>query len=268
MACCPPAALYSDTIRRVLLPSVEQEKKPTMAKRSRDESDEERKGRNRLKKAAKQIGSTSSGHEDEQEETPIQALSARSDTHSLPLASHTDSSVFYKKRVNLSISLPPGSLGNIKQSMEDSLRRFLLKYLDGLKGVLMAFENIKIKESGTILNELPHIHYNITVDALVFSPSVGYKLSGVVTESFHSHLSLLVNGYFNASLAAEEMRKAGFKFDQSLEQWCQQADGDLQVINKDDFVTFICQHMYESVGLISLAGANPVWTPSMKSDEG
>ena len=46
--------------------------------------------------------------------------------------------VFFRKRAKLSISLLPWSLRNCKQSVENSIRKMLLKYSDGLGGILMA----------------------------------------------------------------------------------------------------------------------------------
>ena len=156
------------------------------------------------------------------------------------------------------MSLLPNSLGDVVKRIEDSLRDFLLKYSDGFEGVLLSFENVKTLGQGSILNELPHIHYDVEMDALVFRPTIGCNLSGLVTEaSFHSHLSLVVHRYFNASISAEEMRKAGFDFDSGLEQWCWQDGEEMIPISKDDSISFVCQKIHESGGIISLAGSKP-----------
>ena len=78
--------------------------------------------------------------------------------------------------------------------LQDSLKDLLLKYVNGLGGVLMAFDDLQLQTDndnnnnknrnssssegkGWIFNELPHIHYNATVRALVFCPSIGCKVS-------------------------------------------------------------------------------------------
>jgi hypothetical protein len=61
----------------------------------------------------------------------------------------------------------------------------LLKYSDGLGGILMAYDDIKLQDhegdnnskgKGWVLNELPHVHYDVSCNVLVFSPSVGCEV--------------------------------------------------------------------------------------------
>jgi hypothetical protein len=90
--------------------------------------------------------------------------------------------IFLRKRIELAVSLLPGSLHNCKESVEDSIRGLLMKYSEGLGGILMGFENVKLigenkgQGRGWILNELPHIHYNASCDALIFCPSIGCEV--------------------------------------------------------------------------------------------
>ena len=171
-----------------------------------------------------------------------------------------DPGVFIRKRMELVVSLLPSSLGDTLKSIEDSLRVFLLKYSDGIEGILLAFDNVEILgDGGMILNEFPHIHYKVSVDALVFAPTVGCRLRGVVTESFHSHLSMVVHHYFNASIPSQDMRKAGFEFDDVTEQWFRKvadATNGSRLSNASE-VTFTCEKIHESGGIISIAGTKP-----------
>jgi hypothetical protein len=90
--------------------------------------------------------------------------------------------VFLKKKIDVAVSLLPGSLRNCEASVEDSISQLLLKYSDGLGGILMACDNVKLKSDetgqgrGWILNELPYIHYTASCDALVFRPQVGCEV--------------------------------------------------------------------------------------------
>lgn len=96
--------------------------------------------------------------------------------------SETTQPIFWDKRIELAVSLLPGSLRNCEESVEDSIRQLLMKYSEGLNGILMAFDNVQLKRNGNgigrgwVLNELPLIHYNATCDALVFSPTVGSEV--------------------------------------------------------------------------------------------
>ena len=92
---------------------------------------------------------------------------------------------FFRRRVQLAISLLPSSLRNSQQAVENSIRKKLLRYSDGFGGVLMAYDDVELRDEaggnnqghGWILNELPYIHYNVYCQALVFAPSVGCVVS-------------------------------------------------------------------------------------------
>lgn len=202
-----------------------------MAKR-KGKTEEERQERKRLKKEAKKRRRSQ-----EQEVAPEPVVS----------------SSFLKKKVELTVSLLPADLANVKKSVEQHLRRFLLKYADGVGGIMLAFDNVKVGSRGAILNELPYIHYAVSCDALVFAPKPDAALRGIVTESFHSHLSLIVHQYFNASISAEELRSAGFEFDEDAEQWYHND----AALTKDDSVEFVVGRVHESGGIISIDGGNP-----------
>jgi DNA-directed RNA polymerase subunit E'/Rpb7 len=227
-----------------------------MAKRKRDsleESTEDRAERKRLKKEDKA---------DKKRKKKEEKRIVKEEEH-LDGSDDDDGSqgnAFFQKKIELTVSLLPCSLGDVVKHIEDSLRMFLLKYSDGIQGILLAFDNVKLLGKGTILDDFPHIHYDVAFDALVFCPTVGYQLTGLVTESsFHSHLSLVVHRYFNASISAEQMRQAGFEFDDGLEQWYwkdETSSGTLP-LTEDDPITFVCDKIHESGGIISLAGFQP-----------
>merc|ERR1712176_1351636 len=70
--------------------------------------------------------------------------------------------VFFQKRVKLSISLLPWSMRDRKQSVENSIRKMMLKYSIGLGGILMAYSNVEVQDheaddgregKGWVLNE-------------------------------------------------------------------------------------------------------------------
>lgn len=93
--------------------------------------------------------------------------------------------IFYRKQANLSISLLPWSLTNCKQSVENSIRKMLLTYSRGLGGVLMSYDDVKLQDNegsstseakGCVLDDLPHVHYDVSCNVLVFSPSVGCEV--------------------------------------------------------------------------------------------
>jgi DNA-directed RNA polymerase subunit E'/Rpb7 len=225
-----------------------------------EETAEQRKERKRLKKEKKK------GKKEEKEHEQQQTIPNASKTLGSSAQSHEKSDAFSRKKLELTVALLPSALANVLAHAEEALRLYLLKYSDGIGGILLGFENLKVLSenknavSGIILNELPHIHYRISTDALVFNPKPGSKMSGTVTESsFHSHLSLVVHKYFNASISSNMLRDAGFEFDTKQLQWYYQRDANATVLKRDDNVDFICHKLYESGGIISMEGSNPVF---------
>ena len=93
--------------------------------------------------------------------------------------------VFFRKRAKLSISLLPWSLRDCKQSVENSIRKMMLKYSNGLGGILMAYDDVQLQDheaddgskgKGWVLDELPHIHHDVSCNVLVFFPSIGCEV--------------------------------------------------------------------------------------------
>jgi DNA-directed RNA polymerase subunit E'/Rpb7 len=145
----------------------------------------------------------------------------------------------------------------VQQSIEDSLRHFLLRYVNGVGGVVLAFDNVEWQGQGSILNEMPYIHYMVTCDVLALTPRQGAKLKGRVApqSSFHSHLALLVMGYFNASISAKELRAAGYEFDDEVEVWYDVKTS--KSLSIDCEVEFEVEKLHQSSGIISIDATKP-----------
>mmetsp|Transcript_4861 Transcript_4861/g.6991 ORF Transcript_4861/g.6991 Transcript_4861/m.6991 type:complete len:275 (+) Transcript_4861:83-907(+) len=181
---------------------------------------------------------------------------------------HTSSqSSFQRKTAIMLVSLVPASLGNVKSAIQRSIRTLLLRFSDSLGGVLLAFDNIHVKEKddssknigghgscGIILGELPHIHFRVQVDVLLFCPNVGRSLTGIVNEVFPSHVGILVHSYFNAMVSADHLREAGFQFDRNVNEW---KDKENQKILFGNTLQFIVEKLHESNGIISLEVSDP-----------
>eukprot|EP00592_Proboscia_alata_P018549 CAMPEP_0194424138 /NCGR_PEP_ID=MMETSP0176-20130528/23408_1 /TAXON_ID=216777 /ORGANISM="Proboscia alata, Strain PI-D3" /LENGTH=273 /DNA_ID=CAMNT_0039233735 /DNA_START=55 /DNA_END=876 /DNA_ORIENTATION=- len=181
------------------------------------------------------------------------------------------SSSFQVRRLKMIVSLLPNSMSNVRGHIRRSLRKNILRYSHGIGGVLLALSNVSFEKensSGKILNELPHIHFQIICDALVFCPEIGMKLTGVVNESFPSHLGILVHTLFNAMIPAEHLQRAGYIYDRSMREWCNKGasvdDDDSEsplpqheVIKVGGSVCFMIDKVHECAGVISLEGQNP-----------
>lgn len=169
-----------------------QEEKETMGKRQRNETEEERKERKRAKKAAKRAKREKEHSAAKRHATPPLPSSSASPAGTTTIraspvsptrSTHTSTddgqSVFHQKRLKMMVSLYPVALENSLSHVRESLRSLLLKYSDGVKGVLLGFDNVEFSEEnggGRVMNELPQIHYSVELDALVFSPEIGSKV--------------------------------------------------------------------------------------------
>jgi hypothetical protein len=166
-----------------------------MGKRDRTGSDKKARKRAKREESDREVKATSEdvkgdeGKDKSNSDNPAKSSTDKKSTKSTTVkskkigSSETGSKkIFLKKKVELAVSLLPGSLRNCEESVEDSIRQLLLKYSEGLGGILMAYDNVRLKADGKgegrgwILNELPFIHYNATCDALVFSPTVGSEV--------------------------------------------------------------------------------------------
>lgn len=255
-------------------PKKAEKKARKRAKKDAKEQKRLKKENKRLEKEAKKK-STSAAAESESDienEAAIATPSAPVRKRIAPLSAAASSkkqkedlknSVYYKKRIQVAVSVLPAAMGNIHAALEDAVRLMLLKYTDNV-GILLTFENLKAIGNnggyGMILDEIPNIHFQVGFDGLVFCPKVGSKLTGKVTESFPSHLGLLVLSYVNAMIPAERLHDAGFVFDSEINEWVHESpkdDDQKVVVAKDSNVEFIVDKIHEVAGTISMEGSKP-----------
>lgn len=152
-----------------------------MAKRERS-SESDKKTKKRAKQdnvTVKPTGDSVTNNAKSSDPLPKKAVQ-KSQTKS----SSKKKAVFLKRKIDVELSLLPSSLHNSEDAVQNSLNQLLLKYSDGLGGILMGCENVRImtegqgKGRGWILNELPWIHYTVSCDALVFRPYIGGEVRG------------------------------------------------------------------------------------------
>ncbi|XP_029444904.1 DNA-directed RNA polymerase I subunit RPA43 [Rhinatrema bivittatum] len=110
------------------------------------------------------------------------------------------------------LALPPRHLRTKRTGVRQELDSELLRYSDGLKGVPVAYDNIKIVgELGDIYDDQGYIHLSIEADFVIFCPKKGHRLVGVVNKVALSHIGCLVHGCFNASIPKP--------YQMSVEEW-------------------------------------------------
>lgn len=129
------------------------------------------------------------------------------------------SSPFVGGRVLLSVALPPSALGRGDSAASQALAEVCMKYHASLGGFLVAFSGARFSASGRhaslgdvgmvplgrIAGEQPVVSTRVSAEVLLFSPSVGAVLRGVVSHVGDGHVGALVAGLFNATVLAADM---------------------------------------------------------------
>lgn len=105
------------------------------------------------------------------------------------------------------VGLSPRYLGQLKKGVNEELTNKLMRYSDVLEGVPVSYEGFRIMQrSGSILDELPFIHFDVKVNFIVFKPTIGRTLVGVVNKIGVDHVGCLVHNCFNASISKSNFR--------------------------------------------------------------
>ncbi|KAE8282105.1 DNA-directed RNA polymerase I subunit RPA43 Twist neighbor protein [Larimichthys crocea] len=81
------------------------------------------------------------------------------------------------------IGLPPVYLNKKKTGIQEELAAELLKFSESLKGVPLAYDNIRIVgQHGDIYDDSGYVHMDIEANFIVFQPKRGQKLLGTVNK--------------------------------------------------------------------------------------
>ncbi|XP_040910051.1 DNA-directed RNA polymerase I subunit RPA43 [Toxotes jaculatrix] len=122
------------------------------------------------------------------------------------------------------IALPPMYLNKKRTGIQGELEAELLRFSPSLKGVPLAYDNIRIVgHKGDIFDDSGYVHMDIEANFIVFQPKKGQKLLGKVNKLGVSHVGCLVHGCFNASIpkpnlvTLETWRDAGPRIGAELE---------------------------------------------------
>lgn len=148
------------------------------AKRHKKEKKLKKEKKQNEKKSKHDKNEENGSHSDDNNEQRVSPHGIKATLEKLPQDHNLDKDVFRKQKMEISVSVLPVALGNIMHSLEESVRQMILKYKTNV-GMLLAFENLRRLENdghGRILGELPHLHYQVGFDALVFIPRVGCKV--------------------------------------------------------------------------------------------
>lgn len=163
--------------------------------------------------------------------------------------------IFYNR---ISIPIQEQMIPRIPQS------RSLLSYNPVLGGVLLAYskeQSVKQSRDGEILLS-PCKNPNIMMECLVFAPCQGMEMNGRVSESFPSHLGILVFSHFSVVVPGRSLHDAGYAFDPKSCQWQRNIGGENGSDQKNhhlciaanDIVRFVVKMVNECDGIISMEG--------------
>lgn len=104
-------------------------------------------------------------------------------------------------RVREHISLLPCYVGNISQGVIGQLNAKVLTFSSRLNGVMLSYSKpVLLQKEGRILDEQPHIHFDLSYTAYVFRPLLGSTLHGVVNKIGTDHVGCLLYDCFNVSI--------------------------------------------------------------------
>ncbi|XP_052066352.1 DNA-directed RNA polymerase I subunit RPA43-like [Mytilus californianus] len=148
------------------------------------------------------------------------------------------------------VVLPPKFFNSILQGVKEHLNSELQLVASWTDGVLMAYNNVKILETvGRIFDESPYIHFNVEADFIMFRPTVGCLLKGIVNKKSTYHVGCLVHQCFNASIHKPKDMQSEWEGTQ------------LQL--GDEFI-FKVTNIYTNNGVLSLRGNIHEKTPKKK----
>ena len=162
-----------------------------------------------------------------------------------------DNSAFKLCEIKLKIALSPVNMSFPLDAIKEQLNNMLFKYNSEVGGIPISYSSIKLpqgKEYGCIYGERPWIHIEVTTKLLIFQPVVGIIMKGKINKVADSHVSLLVNGMFNASISGDVMRKK-YVFNNTTKSW--EGDGDLV---EGDVISFKVGHIQHSQGVLNIDG--------------
>ncbi|KAJ3348439.1 hypothetical protein HDU83_001325 [Entophlyctis luteolus] len=116
--------------------------------------------------------------------------------------------------------LAPCFIGDFTRGIKSQLDSYLMRYIPELKGVPLAYSNIKIlDDAAKVLFDSPFCHVYASVNFVMFAPRIGSLQVGVVNKVSSDHIGLLVHGVFNASITSEHIRHNEYKFNNSTKSW-------------------------------------------------
>ncbi|XP_057290493.1 DNA-directed RNA polymerase I subunit RPA43-like [Hydractinia symbiolongicarpus] len=102
-------------------------------------------------------------------------------------------------RHEMKIPMSPKYINNIRLGLTESLCKELFVYNEKMKGIPLAFDNIKVIKSN-IIDDQDFFMLTVSVIFLVFNPVIGKILHGTVNKISDHHFGCLIHNCINGSI--------------------------------------------------------------------
>ncbi|KAJ3101214.1 hypothetical protein HDU97_001565 [Phlyctochytrium planicorne] len=206
------------------------------------------KKKDKVIKPSKTAAPVNGGHVTSKKQKSVSKVAVKSKANSGP--------VFRSLEATFQIYLPPYFTKNPSQGVLEYLSKFLLRYVQEVGGVILAFNNVRfLQNAAKILYDSPYSHFKVSATLTVFSPKVNSVLVGIVNKVSPDHIGLLVHGAFNASIAADQIRKKEFVWRDKLGAWKQLGvDGDVS-IKPGSIIRFTVTGLTKANDILSISGS-------------
>ncbi|KAI9093439.1 hypothetical protein DFS34DRAFT_583418 [Phlyctochytrium arcticum] len=173
-------------------------------------------------------------------------------------SSSPDDGFFSSATVKLHIHLPPALIGREYDGIREHLSQYIMRYVPEVDGVVLAYDNVQVlDETAQIFYDSPFTHFWIRVTLLIFTPRTKREIIGVVNKVSSDHIGLLVHGIFNASIAADHIRRSELRWDPDVAGWRRDRSEDAEelVVGVGSVIRFTIIDLIKSSDMLIMAGS-------------
>ncbi|KAL2916138.1 hypothetical protein HK105_204229 [Polyrhizophydium stewartii] len=173
-------------------------------------------------------------------------------------AAASDAPPLLSIRAQIRISLSPLFMSSPLDGIKDYLNTFVMRYIPELGGVVLSYSDIEpIAPVGHIMDECPFALISVRASFVLFSPSVGSTLYGVVNKVSPDHIGLLVYGVFNASIPSSHIRLDEFAWSTDAHAWqfTSAKDETLQFVASGSVIKFTVASLITANKMLAISGS-------------
>ena len=99
------------------------------------------------------------------------------------------------------VSLLPCYVGRLSDGVIEYLNEKVFHFSDQLGGIILSYSKPQVlQQYGIILDEHPHIHFDLKYSVHLFKPELGSVMCGIINNVGQDHLGCLVHNCFNAAV--------------------------------------------------------------------